>query len=67
VRTVSARKKLLRAFGHTRSNSAKSEFGFVCLKLNSAMDFQYAIIASTKAMRSETLRDGLGFFLAVSS
>jgi hypothetical protein len=64
VRTVSARKKLLRTFGHIFSNSAMSAFGFAFLKLDSAMAFQYAIIESTMATRSETLRDGLGFFIA---
>src|SRR5215467_2069921 len=67
VRAVSARKKLLRTFGHSRSNSARSEFGFIFLKFHSAMDFQYRIIVSTKAMRSETLRDGLCFFIAMPS
>src|SRR5262245_50482263 len=67
VRTVSARKKLSSVFGHCRSNSAESEFGFASLNLNSAMDFQYAIIASTSAVRSETLRDGVDFFIAMFS
>jgi hypothetical protein len=64
---VSARKKLSSVFGHTRSNSAWSESGFDRLKFTSAMDFQYAMIESTRAMRSATLRDGLGFFIATSS
>src|SRR5882672_1913764 len=63
VRTVSARKKLLRTFGHTRSKSARSECGFAFLKFDSAMAFQYATIESTRATRSETLRDGIGFFI----
>ena len=67
MRTVYAKKKLFMTFGHTRSNSVESEFGSVFLKVHSATDFQYAIIASTMATRSDTLRDGLGFYIAVSS